>query len=125
MDGKSETALEALQSLDPVLVLRTCLNFPTWRIVDDEEDSSDLSDPAQGQAQQVQEELYDPVFLMLLFGQMLADQAPSSAVGWIELFRINVISLFVRALSAKEGRMRSLALGVVVGVYRHLEVSVL
>jgi len=125
MDGESETALGALQSLDPVLVLRTCLSFPTWRTVDDEEDTSDLSDPAQGQAKQVQEDLYDPVFLMLLFGQMLADQAPSSAVGWIELFRTNVVSLFVRALSAKDGRMRNLALGVVVGVYRHLEVSVL
>ena len=112
-NSSSQNALEALQSLDPILVLRTCLNFPQWRCVEDQSSSSTNTQDTY---------LYDPVFLMLLFGQMLADQPPSSAFAWLELFRTNVISLFIRALSSKDGRMRELALCQVVALRRQMEV---
>lgn len=110
----SQTALEALQSLDPIAVLRTCLNFPRWRQLDDQSDRIiDSTEAAH----------YDPVFLMLLFSQMLADQSPMSAFGWIELFRTNVVALFIRALSSKEGEIRDLAMCQIVGVWKLMEVS--
>ncbi|KAF8164735.1 ribosome 60S biogenesis N-terminal-domain-containing protein [Crassisporium funariophilum] len=108
----SQSALESLQSLDPILVLRTCLNFPRWRRL---EDQSVLKISSQDAP------LYDPVFVMLLFSQMLADQPPASAFAWIELFRTNIISLFIRALSSKDGQMRELALCQVVALWKHIE----
>ncbi|KAF5309185.1 hypothetical protein D9619_012740 [Psilocybe cf. subviscida] len=108
----SNSALEALQSLDPIVVLRTCLNFPRWRKV---EDQSSLSIHPQEAV------LYDPIFIMLLFSQMMADQQPVSAFQWIELFRTNMASLFIRALSAKNGEMRDLAMCQVIALWRALE----
>ncbi|KAF8959548.1 ribosome 60S biogenesis N-terminal-domain-containing protein [Flammula alnicola] len=110
----SQTTLEALQSLDPIVVLRTCLNFPRWRRV---EDQSALNADAQEAA------LYDPVFLMLLFSQMLSDEPPTSAFGWIELFRTNVASLFIRTLSSKDGQMRDLALCQIIGLWKQMETA--
>ncbi|KAJ3506576.1 hypothetical protein NLJ89_g6794 [Agrocybe chaxingu] len=112
----SQTALEALQSLDPILVLRTTLQFPRWRRVDDR---PGVKLPADGQ----DIVLYDPIFIMLLFSQMLSEQPPSSAFAWIELFRTNIVSLFIRALSAKDGRVRELALCQIVALWKHLETA--
>ena len=109
----SQSALEALQSLDPILVLRTCLNFPQWRSIEDQSTLLISTQDAQ---------LYDPVFVMLLFGQMLADQPPSSAFAWLELFRTNLISLFIRVLSSKDGHMRELALCQVVALWKQMVV---
>lgn len=113
--ASAQSALEALQSLDPILVLRTCLNLPGWRCVEDQ--SALLTNNTQDV------HLYDPVFVMLLFGQMLADQPPSSAFAWLELFRTNVVSLFIRVLSSKDGQMRELALCQVVALWKQIEVS--
>lgn len=110
----SHTALEALQSLDSVIVLRTCLNFPRWRRLSDQ---SETIVDAEGYV------LYDPIFLMLMFSQIISDQPPSSAFGWIELFRTNVVSLFIRALSSRDGHIRDLALCQIVALWKHMEVS--
>ncbi|KIM48447.1 hypothetical protein M413DRAFT_16355 [Hebeloma cylindrosporum] len=110
----SHSALEALQSLDPIIVLRTCLNFPRWRRL--EVQSSTNPEP-QGPS------LYDPFFIMLLFTQMLSDNPPTSALSWIELFRTNIVSLFIRALSAKDGRTRDYALCQIVALWKHMETA--
>ena len=112
--SSSQSALEALQSLDPILVLRTCLNLPRWRCVEDQSALFISTQDAQ---------LYDPVFVLLLFGQMLAEQPPSSSFAWLELFRTNVISLFIRVLSSKDGRMRELALCQLAALWKQMEVS--
>ena len=112
--SSSQSALEALQSLDPILVLRTCLNLPRWRCVEDQSALSICTQDAH---------LYDPVFIMLLFGQMLVEQPPSSSFAWLELFRTNVISLFIRVLSSKDGRMRELALCQLAALWKQMEVS--
>ena len=114
-NATSHSALEALQSLDPIIVLRTCLNFPRWRPL--EVQSSTNAEP-QGTA------LYDPFFVMLLFSQMLSEQPPMSALSWIELFRTNIVSLFIRALSAKDGRTRDYALCQIVALWKHMEVRI-
>ncbi|KDR74243.1 hypothetical protein GALMADRAFT_250000 [Galerina marginata CBS 339.88] len=110
--SSSHTPLEAIQSLDPILVLRTCLDFPRWRRLEDQPQNDTTAHEAV---------LYDPVFLMLLFSQMLSDQPPTSAFGWIELFRTNIVSLFVRALSSRDGQIRNLALCQVVGVWKQMQ----
>jgi len=114
-NATSHSALEALQSLDPTIVLRTCLNFPRWHRLGVQSSSNPgPQEPA----------LYDPFFLMLLFSHMLSEQPPTSALSWIELFRTNIVSLFIRALSAKDGRMRDYALCQIVALWKHMEVRV-
>lgn len=110
------TALESLQTLDPVVVFRTCFCFPVWRRLVCHEFA---------QTNQEDVRLYDPVFLMLLFSQMMAVRPPSSAYAWLELFKTNVVSLFIRALSAKDAELRELALCQIVALWRCLEVNFL
>jgi nucleolar pre-ribosomal-associated protein 1 len=109
----STSPLEAVQSLDPVLVLRTCLNFPRWRR---------LEEPLTGMASAHDKQLYDPVFLMLLFAQMFVDCPPSSAFAWVELFRTNIVSLMIKTLSSKCAAIRDVALCQIAVLWQHLEV---
>ncbi|KAJ7069818.1 ribosome 60S biogenesis N-terminal-domain-containing protein [Mycena amicta] len=108
----SSNALEAIQTLDAALILRTCLHFPKWRTL---EDQVDFCEPAQDAP------LYDPAFIMLLFAQAMAEKVPESAFGWIEMFRTNVVSLLIRVLSCKEIRTREVAMLQLAALWAHLE----
>ncbi|KAJ7670238.1 ribosome 60S biogenesis N-terminal-domain-containing protein [Mycena rosella] len=110
----SSNALEAVQSLDAILVLRTCLHFPKWRSLADQADIMENSRDAQ---------LYDPVFLILVFAQAMAEKIPESAFGWIELFRTNIVGLLIRALSAKDQNLRELARSQLAAIWAHLETA--
>jgi len=101
LDATSSTPLEALQSLDSIRVLRTCLAFPSRRsFVEAANDKEGLHD---GQ-------MYDPVFVMLLFGHVFSHSPPDSALAWVALFRTNIVSLLIRTLSSKDSDMRKVAL---------------
>ncbi|KAJ7759032.1 ribosome 60S biogenesis N-terminal-domain-containing protein [Mycena olivaceomarginata] len=97
----SSNILEAVQSLDAILVLRTCLHFPKWRYA----------------------QLYDPVFLVLIFAQAMAEKIPESAFGWIELFRTNIVSLLIRAMSAKDQQLRAVTRSQLAALWAHLETA--
>jgi len=112
-DTTSTSALEALQSLDPGTVFKTCLNFPRWRRVEYQTSANSHVQDSK---------LYDPVFLLLLFSHMIGEHTPSSNFAWVDLLRTNVASLFLRALSAKDEQIRELALCQVVALWRKLEV---
>jgi len=90
--------MEAFQSVDSIVVLRTCLHFPQWRKYED-----DCSTQAQ------EENIYNPVFLILLFAHVLAEDPPTTAFAWVELFRTNIVGLLIRGLSAKDEQIRELA----------------
>ncbi|KAJ8490078.1 hypothetical protein ONZ51_g2525 [Trametes cubensis] len=109
-DVSSGNALEALLALEPSRVLKTCLDFPEWRTL-----------ATDGHGSTSGERLYDPVFVLLLFAQMLADSAPSSALVWVQLFRTNVVSLLLRTLSAKDAQLRDVAWAQTAALYRSLE----
>ena len=111
---ESGKALDAVQSLDAAVMLRTCLNFPRWRRL--EFDSQPLPSRTSGE----EGLLYDPVFLILLFGHMLAESPPTSAISWIEMFRTNIVSLVLRALASKDAGMREVALLQIVALYKHM-----
>lgn len=111
-DVPSSNALEAIQSLDPSRVLKTCLEYPDWRELASESSVHRSSGDS----------VYDPVFVVLLIAQVLADSAPSSALAWVQLFRTNVVSLLIRALSAKDAQLRDIAWAQIAALYRMLEV---
>ncbi|KAF7288582.1 hypothetical protein HMN09_01387300 [Mycena chlorophos] len=110
----SANALEALQTLDAALVLRTCLHFPKWRTLDTELDF-EVSERFQDGS------LYDPVFVILLFAQTMAEKVPESAFAWIEMFRTNVVGLLIRTLSCKDSRLREVARLQLAALWAHLE----
>ncbi|KAF9531008.1 ribosome 60S biogenesis N-terminal-domain-containing protein [Crepidotus variabilis] len=106
--GTSNSALESLQSLDPIMVLRTYIELPCWCA---------LENHALNEVDRQKSGLYNPAFLMLLFLQAFAEKPPSSAFEWLELLRTNIVSLFIRCLSAKDGQIRAMALDQVVVVW--------
>ncbi|KAI0092903.1 ribosome 60S biogenesis N-terminal-domain-containing protein [Irpex rosettiformis] len=106
----SSTALESVQSFDAARMLRSCLQFPQ-RI--------SASDEAQAFADG--ENIYDPFFVILLFARMLGEGAPTTAPGWVQLFRSNVVSLLLRALSAHSDEVRDAALAQMAGLYNVLQ----
>ena len=108
--------LEALRGLDAVLVLRTCLGFPRWRKLEEVE-------VEKGVVTEREAQLYDPVFLMLLFAQTLAEDLPGSAFEWVEVFRTNVVSLVIKGLSSRDEGIRDVALTQLAVLWRSLEVS--
>ncbi|KAJ6584939.1 ribosome 60S biogenesis N-terminal-domain-containing protein [Mycena capillaripes] len=113
-DVPSTNILEAVQSLDAILVLRTCLHFPKWRCLADQTAFAENHRDAQ---------LYDPVFLILIFAQAMAEKIPESAFGWIELFRTNIVSLLIRTLSAKDQHLREVARSQLAALWAHLETA--
>ena len=111
-DITSDNALDALLSLDSSRVLKTCLEFPDRRML-----SSDTTEPwSSGNP------LYDPVFILLLLSQ--TEEAPASALVWVQFFRTNVASFVLRSLSAKDSQLRELAWGQVASLCRALEVRI-
>ncbi|KZT67038.1 hypothetical protein DAEQUDRAFT_694819 [Daedalea quercina L-15889] len=108
--GSSLNALDAVLSLDPNRVLKTCLNFPQYHRMLDGVDEQATDDA-----------IYDPVFMMLLLAQTLSSSPPSSALSWIQLFRTNVVSLLIRAVSARDEQLRSIALAQLAGLHKTLQ----
>ena len=110
----ASNSLEAIQSLDPNLVFRTSLHYPRWRRLDDQSKHSVSNHDAQ---------LYDPIFLILLFGTMLSESPPSTSYAWLEMFRTNIVGLLIRSLSCKDACVRDMALCHLAALWKSLQVS--
>ncbi|KAI0640548.1 ribosome 60S biogenesis N-terminal-domain-containing protein [Trametes meyenii] len=108
-DVQSTSPLEALQSLEPARVLKTCLEFPEWRKLGADSPHA----PSEG--------LYDPTFVLLLFAQTLTESPPDSALTWVQLFRTNIVCLLLRMLSAKDVQVRETTWAQMASLYRTLE----
>lgn len=110
----SSNFLGALQSLDPNMVMRTCLHFPMWRRLEDHSKTPVGNHDAQ---------LYDPLFLILIFGSMLSEIPSSSSIAWVEMFRTNIVSLLVRSLSSKDAGIREISLCHLAALWKSLQVK--
>jgi nucleolar pre-ribosomal-associated protein 1 len=105
--GSGSVGLEALQNLDGISVLKTALAFPVLMQVE----------VSFGKSTVYENQLFDPLFLLLLLQHVLSNGPPTSAVSWIELFRSNVVGLALRALSARDGNLREIGMGCIVAVW--------
>ncbi|KAL4075510.1 ribosome 60S biogenesis N-terminal-domain-containing protein [Scleroderma citrinum] len=97
LDASVTNILEVMQNLDPIKMLRTCLFFPTWRRLSDAESARDGPND---------EHMYDPLLIIALSAQMFVECPPTTALGWVKVFRTNVVSLLIRCLSSKDANMR-------------------
>ncbi|KAF9068316.1 ribosome 60S biogenesis N-terminal-domain-containing protein [Rhodocollybia butyracea] len=112
---QSTSALEALKDVDSLLVLRTALHFPQWRVLDDANTDNDWEEWPEAS------DIYDPVFLLLLFAHVLAEDVPKTIPSWVELFRTNAVGLVIRALSSKDDLIRELAAAQIAVLWKALE----
>lgn len=112
---QSTSAFEALREVDSLLVLRTALHFPQWRKCETDENWEERLEDS---------EIYDPVFLLLLFAHVLVEDAPKTTPAWVELFRTNIVGLAIRALSAKDDSLRELASTQIAVLWKCLEVNI-
>ncbi|KAF8548697.1 hypothetical protein OG21DRAFT_1489160 [Imleria badia] len=100
-DATVSDALEVVQNFDPIYVLRTCLAFPLWRRFGEEKGWGD--GPAD-------DSMYDPLVVIGLSAQMLVECPPITPLGWVKVFRSNVVSLLIRCLSSKDPNICETAL---------------
>ncbi|KAH7907124.1 ribosome 60S biogenesis N-terminal-domain-containing protein [Hygrophoropsis aurantiaca] len=106
--------IDAVLNLDPIRMLRTCLVFPVSRkLVDNNDDHLSIID----------DQVYDPSFVISLAAQMLFGYPPTSALGWVEVFRTNIVSLLIRSLSAKDPNLREAALCQIAGLWQCIKSS--
>jgi nucleolar pre-ribosomal-associated protein 1 len=106
-------ALNALTSLEATRVIRLCTTWPTWRGVR-------VGEPPKGDS--TWNGLYDPVFVLLLLGQMLADDKSKTPRDIVRIFRSNVPCVVTLGLSSKHDDMRRLAWTVLGGLAAFIEV---
>ncbi|KIK72179.1 hypothetical protein PAXRUDRAFT_29327, partial [Paxillus rubicundulus Ve08.2h10] len=92
-DTTVTNVLEAVQNLDPIQMLRTCLSFPSWRRFGEE--TGEKAGPMDGS-------IYDPLIAIVLSAQMFVECPPTAALGRVKVFRTNVVSLLIRCLSSKD-----------------------
>lgn len=114
-DTGSTDAFGAVLSLDAAKVFHTCLNFPRGLKFDLDHEYHDQSE--------FKEELYDPLFLNLVFARIVSGNSPSSAVSWVQFFRTNIVCMVIRSLSSKDDAFRELALCNLSGLWKLLEVK--
>lgn len=106
----SESSLRALLTLDPTTTWRTCLHYPQWTFKQTDDT------PGHG------DQLYDPENLLFVFSQMQHEGHELSTTVWVQLFRTNVVGVFIRALSSHVESTRTMALSQLACLYRKLQV---
>jgi len=114
-DSDSDNPLDVLLNLDPASVFRACLIFPAWRKLDDLGHHLDTTHP-------LDDRICDPVFVTLLLAHVLATRPPSSTAQWVRLFRTNVVSLLIRALSSRNDLLRDTCISLISTIMDTLQV---
>lgn len=109
----SSGALDALTSLEAARVIRLCTGWPTWRGVR-------VGEPPKEDA--TWNGLYDPVFILLLLGQVLTEDKSRSPPDVIRIFRSNTPCVVTLGLSSKHEDMRRLSWAVLGGLAASIEV---
>ena len=96
--GRSSRAFEAITSLEPGKMFATAVTFPLKRSL---RGVHEMTENEAGQG------LYDPAFVLSLFGSMLREKL--TGLDWVEVLRSNVIGVAIAALSSRDAEMRSMA----------------
>jgi nucleolar pre-ribosomal-associated protein 1 len=110
--GRSSRPFEALTSLEPTRMLATAIAFPLRRSLCGVQPVEE-NDEGQG--------LYDPCFVLALFGATLSTDL--TGLDWVEILRTNVLGVAVMALSSRDAEMRTLGGFVLTRTVKYLEVG--
>ncbi|KIK33345.1 hypothetical protein CY34DRAFT_18428 [Suillus luteus UH-Slu-Lm8-n1] len=69
------------------------------------------------------DQVYHPLFVILLVAQMFAHRPPASSLEWVQTSRSNVFSLLIRCLSVKDEKIREASLGLLARAWKSVELS--
>ncbi|XP_057694473.1 nucleolar pre-ribosomal-associated protein 1 isoform X2 [Corythoichthys intestinalis] len=114
---KQTHADDLLALLDADKMLRTIERFPQHRKIIPQADKAQLFSE---EARKDLSDLYDPAFLLPLFGAVLR---PESAVDCLKFVKANALGLTAAALSSYDTKMRAAAYHVLGCFYQHLEAA--
>jgi nucleolar pre-ribosomal-associated protein 1 len=103
----SQDIVRAITSLDPARVFRSCIAFPTRRRLD----GSDFENLSIHD-----DDLYDPIFLTLLVAQLVLTHKKLSPTEWVQVFRINIISLVICVSTSIDEDFRKVGVTTMAGV---------
>ena len=106
-------ALHALASLEAARVTRLYTTWPNWR---------GLRVCERPKQDATYDGLYDPAFILLLLGQVLADDRPKTSLDIIHIFRSNAPCVVTLGLSSKHEDMRRLSWAILGGLAASIEV---
>lgn len=91
---------EAINTMDSTKLFKTALRFPlSYAFI------VDASSPVES----LNDHIYDPVFVLLLLSQLVAEGFPTSSLTLLEFFKTNIICVSVRALSSSDAYFRQIA----------------
>lgn len=107
--------LDSLTSIEAARVIHLCMAWPTWRGVG-------VGEPPKEDA--TWDGLYDPVFILLLLVQVLADDKSKSPLDVVRIFRSNAPCVVAIGLSSKHDDMRKLSWAVLCGLAASIEVII-
>lgn len=108
----SGSAFSSLTSLDPNMLFRAFSQFPRTRSCARKATPSEYKD-----------DIYDPVFVLLLMARLPYETSNMKAMQWVELFRTNAVSVAALCLSSKDSSMRELAFKVLGTLWNSIQVN--
>jgi nucleolar pre-ribosomal-associated protein 1 len=106
-------ASNALASLEAARVVRLYTTWPIWR-------GLRVCEPPKEDV--TYDGLYDPVFILLLLGQVLADDKPKTSLDIIRIFRSNAPCVVILGLGSRHEDMQKLSWAVLGGLAASIEV---
>lgn len=109
----TERAYDAFTSLDAGKVNNTCALFPLRRGV------------ARKTDMESNERIYDPVFIMALYGATMTENTEKGLSGleWVEIMRCGGLGIIVSALSSRDRNMREYANWLLAKTFSAISVS--
>lgn len=109
----TERAYDAFTSLDAGKVNNTCASFPLRRGVARKTDMDS------------NERVYDPVFVMALYGATMTENTVKGLSGleWVEIMRCGGLGIIVSALSSRDRNMREFANWLLAKTFSAISVS--
>lgn len=99
LSSSSSNSIDALTSLNPAMVMRTCVSFSYDNLAGRQPLDS------KGNTQE-----YDPRFLVALLSSVLAgDTSQVTHVNWVAILRTNVASVVLRCMASRDKNLRETA----------------
>lgn len=109
----SQNILTAIMALDSSRVFRTCFLYPKTRRLSEQLAEGSITN----------RELYDPLFLMAAASQVILSKDHISVPDWVQIFRTNIFSVAISALSSKDNGMRQTSLAILAGLHQRVQVN--
>ncbi|GJJ15662.1 hypothetical protein Clacol_009940 [Clathrus columnatus] len=107
----SQNIIKSILTLDSNKVFRTCLSYPKKRSLSDQRPEDTIPN----------KEYYDPLFIVLMASQFVLETSVISVPDWVQVFRTNIFSVVISALSSKDDDTRRVGMAILGGLQNRLQ----